>query len=132
MTTILITLVLIGIFVLTFVSLSSRKSQQVDKQSYRNSWEKLQQYMLDQSTYARAVTDADKLLDRALKDLKYTGKTTAQRLVSAKKMFSKKDHVWMAHKMSDRVVNENLEVTKKQAQAALSAFHKGLVDLDVV
>lgn len=128
----LVASVLVAIAALTFLSLMSRRSTAIDKTEYRANWEKLQKYLLEEDTYGMAVLEADKLLDKAMKELKFSGSTTGERLVSAKKSFAKRDHIWMAHKLRNKVAHEEVKLTRKQAAASLSAFHRGLKDLDVL
>ena len=119
-----------GISVLTFIALMSRKVSGIDIEDYRRRWEKLQAYIANKDTLSVAVLEADKLLDKALKDNKYKGQTMGERMVSAKKAFSSRDNVWMAHKLRNKIAHEpDVTINKKQAKAALSAYHKALKDL---
>lgn len=126
----LVVAVVIGIAVLTFVSLISRKTSSLDREEYRRRWEKIQKYLGHEDTLSMAVIEADKLLDKALKESKFKGTTMAERMVSAGKSFSKKDHVWMAHKLRNKIAHESdARVTKRQTRAALSAYLRALRDL---
>lgn len=127
---ILILIAIFGIAVLSLVSLLNRKTSGLDIESYRARWEKIQKLLASSSTYSNAIIEADKLLDKALKESKFKGSTTAERMLSAKKIFSKRDHVWMAHKFRNKIVHEtDVHVSKRQTQAALSAIRRGLKDL---
>ena len=126
----LIGIVIFGIGVLTFVSLMSRQTTNLNVQDYRNRWEKIQGYLANEDTLQVAVLEADKLLDKALRESKFKGSTMGERMVSAKKVFSKRDHVWMAHKLRNKIAHESdVKVNKRQANAALSAIHRALKDL---
>lgn len=120
----------VAIGVLIFVALLSRRGSSLDSAVYQQKWEKVQEYYADDTKLGEALIEADKLLDRALKESKFKGGTTGERLVSAKKVFSKRDHVWMAHKMRNRVVHETgFQPDRKQTRAALTAFHRALREI---
>ncbi len=128
--TLLIAVAVFGIAVLSFVSLFSRKSSKLKVEVYRERWRKVQTYLNSDDTLSLAVLEADKLVDKALKESKFKGATMGERMVSAKKVFSKRDHVWMAHKLRNKIAHESdVKVSKRQAKAALSAFHRALKDL---
>ena len=128
--TLLIAVAVFGIAVLSFVSLFSRKSNKLKVEVYRERLRKVQTYLNSDDTLSIAVLEADKLVDKALKESKFKGATMGERMVSAKKVFSKRDHVWMAHKLRNKIAHESdVKVSKRQAKAALSAFHRALKDL---
>ena len=128
--TLLIAVAVFGIAVLSFVSLFSRKSNKLKVEVYRERLRKVQTYLNSDDTLSLAVLEADKLVDKALKESKFKGATMGERMVSAKKVFSKRDHVWMAHKLRNKIAHESdVKVSKRQAKAALSAFHRALKDL---
>lgn len=126
----LIIIIVFGIATLTFVSLLSRRTTTLDQEEYRARWEKIQKYLANEDTWSIAIIEADKLLDKALKESRFKGQTTAERMVSAKKVFTKRDHVWMAHKLRNKIAHEtDVKVNKRQTHAALSAIFRALKDL---
>ena len=79
---------------------------------------------------ALAVIDADKLVDEALKKLRFNGKTMGERLVAAQRSLSNNDGVWYAHKLRNRLVHEpSVRLKKNEAQSALTGFRQALRDL---
>ncbi|MCA9348861.1 hypothetical protein KC878_01815 [Candidatus Saccharibacteria bacterium] len=129
----LIIAVVFGIAILTFVSLLSRRTSKLKITEYRERWEKIVTYLASEDTYSIAIIEADKLLDKALKELRFKGATMAERMVSAKKVFSKRDHVWLAHKLRNKIAHEtDTKVNKRQTQIALGAYHRALKDLGAI
>jgi hypothetical protein len=53
-----------------------------------------------------------------------------ERLVAAQRTLSDNDAVWYAHKLRNRLVHEdNVRLTKRDVQKALSGFKQALRDL---
>jgi len=74
--------------------------------------------------------DADKLLDDALKKLRYKGKTMGERMVSAQRSLSDNDSVWYGHKLRNKIAHEETPPLKrKDVQMALRGFRQALKDL---
>ncbi|MDZ7786154.1 MAG: hypothetical protein U5L95_03470 [Candidatus Saccharibacteria bacterium] len=100
------------------------------KQKYVARWRELQSLCKDKSTWRDAVIAADKLLDRALKQRKFKGKTPGERLVSAQKKFSKNDQVWDAHNLYKKLIaNEERQPGEEETKKALANFRQALRDL---
>lgn len=77
----------------------------------------------------RAILDAEKIIDHALKDLGYTG-TFADKLRAASPRFSSVQAVWNAHKLRNRIAHEvGFKVSDQEAKKALFAFERALRDL---
>src|SRR6218665_3244456 len=113
-----IIVLLIMIFGVGF--LVRRKPKQLDQVYFQERWQTLQKLCKDKSTWPLAIIDADKLLDDALKRLKYRGKTMGERLVSAQHEIKNNDEVWFAPKLSNRLVHENdTKPTEKAVKDAL-------------
>lgn len=95
-------------------------------------WVSLQDYCGSRKTWPKAVGEADKLLDKALKQRKYKGKTTGERLVAAQRELSFNEAVWFSHKFSKKVNESNVDVRKlkkKEVVMALAGFREALRDL---
>ena len=72
------------------------------RSNYAARWKSLQKLLADKKTWKDAVIEADKLLDNALKQRHYKGKTMGERLVSAQHELTKNDMVWYSHKLSNK------------------------------
>lgn len=103
----------------------------LDKRLYRNLWQtKIMPNLYKEGGRALAVIEADKLLDKALKERGLRGGTMGERLVSAGPLFSDKDAVWGVHKLRNKLVHEvGVEVSKVQAKRALAIFARALKDV---
>ena len=99
------------------------------RSNYLTRWKSLQKMLADKKTWKDAVLEADKLLDSALKQKHFKGKTMGERLVSAQHELSKNDMVWYSHKLSNKISNDNVEVTKAQVKKSLLGFWQALKDL---
>jgi hypothetical protein len=107
-----------------------RKKLNVDR--YTERWKDLQQNCASRKTWPQAIIDADDLLNDALKCLRYKGKNTGERLVSAQRSLSSNDTVWVGHKLRSRMEEPNIDVRKlkkKDIVIALSGFREALRDL---
>ena len=84
------------------------------------------------SNLSKAILDADKLLDEALKSLRIKGDTMGDRLKNAKSMFEQNSYseVWEAHKLRNYFAHEiNAIINASQVKEALDGFKKGLKNL---
>jgi hypothetical protein len=81
----------------------------------------------------QAVTEADKLLDHALRQQGLTGENMGARLKSAKPRFSDYaayDATWRAHKLRNALAHEvGFDLVPSQAKEALADFHRALREL---
>jgi hypothetical protein len=102
---------------------------------FTESWQDLQGYCSSRKTWPKAITEADKLLDKALKQRNFKGKTTGERLVSAQKQLSFNEAVWFSHKFSKKIIEDQIDVRKlkkKDVVMALAGFREALRDLGVL
>ena len=110
--------------------LANRRPKPLDQAHFRRRWQELQKHLPDKSTWPLAVIDADKLLDEALKRRRYKGKTMGERLVSAQRQLTSNDTVWYGHKLRNKLVHEEYDLTKKsEVKAALLGYLQALKDL---
>ncbi len=123
--------IIFGIVVLVVVTkLSRRIPGRLNRQYYQERWLELLARVKTPEGMMLAVIDADKLLDHALKQSGYRGKTMGERLVAAQRAISDNDGIWYAHKLRNRLVHEpQVRLKKREAQKALAAFKKALTDL---
>jgi hypothetical protein len=121
----------LGVIVLVFLSRFVKVPRtHLDKQYFEASWGELLGRVKTPDGMVLAVIDADKLLDEALKKHRFKGNTMGERLVAAQRSLADNDAVWYAHKLRNRLVHEpNIRLKKREAQAALAGFKKGLQDL---
>jgi hypothetical protein len=95
-------------------------------------WQELQKHCASRKTWPVAISEADKLLDDALKRKGYKGKTPGERLVAAQRDLSSNDTVWVGHKLCNRMLEEGVDVRtlkKKDVVIAMAGFRQALRDL---
>jgi hypothetical protein len=133
MTTVfLIGVVVFGIAVLVGIGYLGKKvvPAKLNQEFYQKRWGELLARVKTNDGMSLAVIDADKLVDDALKKKHFRGKTMGERLVAAQRNLSDNDAVWYAHKLRNRLVHEdNVRLTKRDVQKALSGFKQALRDL---
>lgn len=93
-------------------------------------WRDLQAFCKDKKTWPDALTQADKLLDRALKKRKFKGKTMGERMVSAQRTFTENDAAWYAHNLYKKTVADpKFRLKESEVKDALMGFRQALRDL---
>jgi hypothetical protein len=107
-----------------------RRPKQLNMADYKERWHALQKHCSNRKTWPQAVVEADALLDRALKQKRYKGKTVGERLVAAQHELKANDAVWFSHKFSNRISGIDVrKLKKKEVADALSGFRQALRDL---
>ncbi|CAN5156806.1 hypothetical protein BH11PAT4_BH11PAT4_4290 [soil metagenome] len=97
-------------------------------------WEVVSLYSQTPNTFAVAISEADKLLDGALKAANFAGTTMGERLKASQHVFDPYlySHVWEAHKLRNRLAHEvGISVNGQEVKQALHAFEQGLLALGV-
>lgn len=107
-----------------------RRPGKLDRAAFQTKWQSAQGLCSKQDTWPLAVINADKLLDEALKKLKYKGKTMGERMVAAQHEISDNDSMWFGHKLRNKLVHEDMKkLKKKDVMTALIGFREALKDL---
>lgn len=121
----------IALVLFVYIGLFAKKHTSLDRDYYQRQWAIIgRQISGNQAELHQAVLEADKLLDRALKERGLKGQTMGDRLKSAKTMLSNNNAVWQAHKMRNRLAHETgVRLTQGEVRGALSGFKSGLTDL---
>jgi len=101
-----------------------------DIDKFQKRWQDIQQQCVKSELWPLAIIDADKLLDEALKQSHFKGKTMGERLVAAQRELSNNDSVWFGHKLRNKIVHEEMKrLYRRDVQAALRGFRQALKDL---
>lgn len=121
-------LVLLG---LTFLAWHlRRRPRKLNLDYFWNRWQEAQKLCSQEDTWPLAIINADKLVEEALKRRRYKGKTMGEKLVSAQHDIKHNDNIWFAHKLRNKLVNEELnKLKKKDVMDALIGFRDTLKDL---
>ena len=131
----LVVIVLVGAGVLFLISYGRKGGKMLDVDKYRSNWLTIEQQMTKDNEHSchMAILNADKLLDKALKESGYKGETMGERMKSAKDTWSNANNVWLAHKLRNRIAHEpNVRVTYNDARRMLSLFKQALKDLKAI
>jgi hypothetical protein len=123
---------LVGLLVVVGLgSLAARRRfKGLDTARFAERWRDLQKLCGKEDTWPLAVINADKLVDDALKQCHYKGKTMGARLVKAQRDLTDNDGVWFGHKLRNKLVHEDFnKLNRKMVLDALSGFRQALRDL---
>ena len=127
-------IIIVGAMLFAFISFGKHgRKLNVDK--YRMRWLAIEQSLIkgSESSYHMAILNADKLVDRALKDSGFGGKTMGDRLKLSKNRYSNRDSIWTAHKLRNQIAHESdVKVSFDQARHALAGFKRALKDLGAI
>ncbi len=123
--------IVIGLVLLVFIAQSKKRNSRLNPIKYQQEWASIEQSITsDNKTQQFAIIQADRLLDRALKESGYTGTTMAERMTSASRVFSQRESVWTAHKLRNRIAHEsNARIHEQWAKKAMASFKRALKDL---
>lgn len=127
----LLGVLVVGVLLFVVIMLTRRSPKTLNREKYQSDWLVIEQSLTkDSGSWQLAVMNADKLLDRALKERGFKGSTMGERLASAGRSFSKCDAVWAAHKLRNRLAHEdNVKLSPKLTRQALTSLKHGLKDL---
>lgn len=107
-----------------------RRQKKLKVESFTQEWKELQKLCATRKTWPQAIRQADELLDKALKQKRFKGKTTGERLVAAQHHLTSNDMVWYSHKYCKQLEGVDVRTLKKQEVAdALVGFRQALRDL---
>jgi len=124
----------LGVIMLVVITSMQKKRSQIDRQFFIDRWDTIQKtFQNTPGKWMEVIIEADKLVDEALKQRGYAGKTMGERMVAANRIFKDPDMIWNAHKFRNRVVHETgVKVKKSQVSYALRGYRKALKDLEVI
>ncbi len=131
----IIAIVAVGLLVLVAMILNGKRGPSFDVQDYQTRWLKIENSLAkgDPRSYSLAIMDADKLLDRALKEIGLAGKTMGERMKKINDRFSDANRVWYAHKIRNQLAHEqDFDIDYTTASRALAAYRQALKDLGAI
>ena len=133
----LLAILIVAVFVFVAISLSSKKAYSFDVEGYQVAWLKIENSLTreNKASYAAAIIDADKLLDKAMYEMGTPGKNMGERLkrLGSAKKFSQLNSVWYAHKIRNQIAHEHgFTVDYNQAKHALATYKHALKDLGAI
>lgn len=106
----------------------------LDRDFVNTKWQEIKNLMRlgHPSNYARAVLEADKLLDHVLKSFRTPGMTMGDRLKASQNRFSAEGYnaAWQAHKVRNEIVHSaTYELMDYSAKSAISNYKKAIDEL---
>ena len=132
----LIGIVLIGLVILAILALTRGHGRKLlNKEQYRTSWLEIENNITkdNNASYQFAILNADKLLDKALRESGVPGETMGDRLKHSDKLLQDINGVWAAHKLRNRIAHEvGGSVNKVVAKRMLTIYKNALKDLGAI
>ena len=124
-------ILVIGLILFAVILMTRKAPKTLDREKYQSDWLAIEQSVdTTHGSQQLAIFNADKLLDRALKDLRFQGQTMGERMAGASRSFTRCDAVWAAHKLRNRLAHEDdVRLNPKLTRQALASFKQGLKDL---
>lgn len=93
-------------------------------------WKELQAQLAAKENWPKALADADKMLDYALRKRKFKGKSMGERMVSAQKAISNNDAMWFAHNLNKKLISDPTAKLKEvDVKNALLGYRAALKDI---
>lgn len=127
----LLTIAVVGIGLLMIITFSRKGVGILNKSQYQGEWLAIENSITSSpSSQQFAIMQADKLLDKALRECGYKGETMGERMTNASRVFTKPDSTWAAHKLRNKIAHEHgFVITSKVTKRALLSYKKSLRDL---
>ena len=131
----LVAVLVVGLLLIGIVAYTHRSGAALNKDEYQRRWLSVERRLQrnQQSTYHMAIIDADKLLDKALRERRFKGDTMGARMKTAQSQWNNANHIWSAHKVRNQVVHEtDIELSYEIAARSMAAYKQGLKDLGAI
>lgn len=131
----LVAVLIVGLLAIGILGYTHRMGVALNKEEYQRHWLGIERRLQkDQSsTYHLAIIEADKLLDKALRERRFKGDTMGARMKSAQVVWKNANHIWGAHKVRNRVVHEtDIELSYEIVARSMAAYKQGLKDLGAI
>ena len=131
----LIAVLSVGILIFVSVLLTQKRGHVFNTDKYQSDWLKIENSLEkdNPATYNMAVVEADKLLDKALREMGTAGNNMGERLKRSSGKFTQLNAVWHAHKLRNQIAHEHgFNVEYLQAKRALNSFRQSLKDLGAI
>ena len=131
----IIAIIAVGLLALIAIVLKGNSRHNFDKEEYQTRWLKIENSLKkdDPNSYAVAVMNGDKLLDRAMIEMGINGKTMGERLKRMNDRFSDVNNVWYAHKIRNQLAHDtDYDLNYQTASRALASFKRALKDLGAI
>lgn len=124
--------VIIGVLIALVIAsiVFKKRPRKLKTEKYTEEWQAIQVMCKDKANWPSLLTQADELLDKALKRRRMKGKTMGERLVSAQRLFTNNDDVWFAHNYVKKIISGDVKRPKESdVKDALIGFRQALRDI---
>ena len=131
----IIAVLVVGVMILVAMFLTKKRSYHFNMEKYQTRFLAIENHLNknNSATFMKTVIDGDKLLDKAMVEMGLPGKNMGERLKKSGDKFTDINAVWRAHKLRNALAHEDdLEITYRQAQAALAIYKQALKDLGAI
>lgn len=131
----LISILIVAVVGVVYLAFATKRRPILDQARYQTHWLEIEHSVLrDQpGSWQLAIMNADKLLDQALRERRFGGKTMGERMKAAQSTWRNANHVWSAHKIRNQLAHEtHAQVSYEVTLRALAAYKQGLKDLGAI
>lgn len=131
----IIAVLIVGVMIFVAMIMTKKRHYRFDVEAYQSKFLTIESELNKHSsaTFMKTVIDCDKLLDKAMVEMGIPGKNMGERLKHSKDKFTDINSVWKAHKLRNALAHESdLEITYRQALAALAIYKKALKDIGAI
>jgi len=128
-------ILIFGGLLFVVISLAKNSPRVLDQDKYRCRWLAIETRLKhdDDNTYTVCILEADKLLDQALRERGFSGKTMGERMKQCQGKWTNGNGVWAAHKLRNRIAHEtDAAVDYNRTKQALVAYKQALKDLGAI
>lgn len=128
-------ILIVGALVFAAISITRKRPTAFDKEEYQTDFLRIENTLSrdNELSFNAVVTDADKLLDKAMCESGLPGKTMGDRLKASGQKFSQLNAVWHVHKLRNQIAHEHgFQLTYNQAAHALVTYRQALRDLGAI
>lgn len=125
----------IGIVLIIVLVITQQSGKQLNRADFQARWMTIERTFdtTQPTSYQVAIFEADKLLDKALRERRFSGNTMGERMKSAKDVWKNANNIWTAHKIRNRLAHEtDVKLTAPVVKRALSAYKQGLKDMGAI
>ncbi len=131
----LVAILIVAVVGVVYLAFATKRRPILDQSKYQAHWLEIEHSVAkdNPASWQLAIMNADKLLDQALRERRFNGKTMGERMKSAQSTWSNANHVWSAHKIRNQLAHEtSAHVTYDITLRALSAYKHGLKDVGAI
>ena len=124
-----ISALVIGVVLAIFIRLTPGRGQSLDQTWYRSQWMEIMKKINDGSgtDFQLAILQADKLLDKALRERGVRGQTMGERMKAHQAKWTNANAVWSAHKLRNQIAHEaDVTIDQTTARRAAAGFKQAL------